>query len=269
LAELLLRARSSTELVDAAVQLLRRHYSSMIVVSGIGMIPMLILQPFMGRLTGSAGATEAAEVGDAAAVMAQFNFGAFFIIMIATSLWVTLAGAAIIAAAAQGYREGHVDVGAAVREVMQRMGAVLYSALAKGVLITIGFFMLFIGAVFFYTTYFAVPATVIIEKLSGTQGLARSKQLATGQRWHIFKTMLLVVLVYFVISIGASAFAGMFFTGADIIANIFSTLITVLVYPIVPITEMLLYFDLRIRTEGYDVEVMASQLDGSAAPSAP
>ena len=40
-------------------------------------------------------------------------------------------------------------------------------------------------------------------------------------------------------------------------------LVTVLVYPMVPIVSTLLYYDLRIRSEGYDLELLSGELDGA------
>ena len=47
---------------------------------------------------------------------------------------------------------------------------------------------------------------------------------------------------------------------------------TILVYPVVAITEALLYFDTRIKHEGLDIELMAGALDGGVVvrePTAP
>ena len=48
-----------------------------------------------------------------------------------------------------------------------------------------------------------------------------------------------------------------------------TTLATILLYPLIPVTEMLVYYDLRIRVEGYDVEVLAAQLDTAAGTATP
>jgi hypothetical protein len=253
-----LRPRSATELVDAAVQLLRSHYGSFVIVSGIGMIPFLLLKPMLTRLVGADGSN-----------ITPSAILPFFLIIILTSVWHSLAGAAIVAAGSQGYLEGHIDVGAAISRVAKRVPAVLYSSFAKGVAIVLGAFLLLVGAVYMYATYFAVPTTVVLEDLGGLKGCDRSKQLAAGHRWTVLKPMALVFLIYWMIGGAGSIVATMIFGATNTIAtDIITTLVTVLVYPIVPITEMLVYYDLRIRSEGYDVEVAVSQLDGSGAAPA-
>ena len=44
---------------------------------------------------------------------------------------------------------------------------------------------------------------------------------------------------------------------------------TILVYPVVAITEALLYFDTRIKNEGFDIELMAGALDGGGVAREP
>lgn len=256
--ENVLRARSVTELVDAAVQLLRRHYVPIIMVSAIGVAPWFVLQPFLTQLV----------EGDSSAVSFSGFFTALLLILLA-SIWYSLAGAAIISAAAQGYLEGRVDVGAAIGKAASRVGPVLYSSFVKGFAIFIGLFAFLVGSLYFYATYFAVPTTVMLEPLSGGAGLERSKQLATGNRWHVLKTMGLVLFIYLCIMIATGIMTALVFGRASsTLTEIISRIVTILVYPIVPITEMLVYYDLRIRVEGYDVEVMASKLDAAGAAPA-
>jgi hypothetical protein len=260
MADTSLRARSSTELVDAAIQLLRRHYTQLIMVSGIGMMPMLIVQPLLARMI--------SNDAPASPELVLSNLGSFALLSMLSAIWFSLAGAVIIAAAAQGYVEGRVDVGTAIGVVAGRIVSVLVASFMKGVLVVIGFLLFIIGAFFTYTSFFAVPTTIVVEKLSAFRGLARSSELAPGHRGHIFLTMVLVWLLYFLISGGVGLLLGMFIGDASpILSNVLSGIVTILVYPVVPITEMLVYFDLRIRREGYDVEVMASQLDAGLTPA--
>jgi hypothetical protein len=257
--ETVLRARTPTELVDTAVQLLRRHYSSLVIVSGIGMAPLLVVQPMIRVMIGPTGDTldlSRVWVGLALTVV--------------TAVWYSVAAAAIVVAAAQGYLDGRIDIADALKQAVRRIGPVLYASLIRTMLMGIGALAFFIGFFYYYATYFGVPSTVMLEKLSGSSGLKRSRQLANGHRWHVLKTMGLVFGIYFIIIIAAATIAGIAFgSGYRTLAEIFQTVVRILVYPLVAVTEVLVYFDLRIRVDGYDVEVMASRLDSAVAPAAP
>jgi hypothetical protein len=245
-----LRVRSATELVDAAVQLFRHNFKAILTVSGIGMAPYIVLRPLLANLAGS----DAEVIGSAATIPTLL---ASFVAV----LWFSLAGAAIVAAAAQAYRGERVDVGRAISEVLARPGSILYGAILKGFALLLGAILLLVGIFYFYATYFAVPTTIVVEKISGPQGVERSRQLAAGYRWHAFKPLALVWLLYFLVS-GAVGLIGVMIFGDDnpVIIDIFSTVLSIFIYPIISITEMLVYFDIRIRKEGYDVEVMAAKL---------
>jgi hypothetical protein len=249
-----LRARSATEIVDAAVQLLRQNFGAILTVSGIGIAPWLVVQPLVASVMDSGGD---AATGD------MFTLA---LATLVTNVWFTLASAAIIAAALQSFRGEPVDVGAAIREVLQRPGAIVVAAFLKGLAVLFGLILFLVGAVYFYATYFAVPTTIMVEKVGGLRGVERSRELATGYRWVALKPLMLVVLIYGIITIAAGLIGELLFGATNTtLVNIFSTLITIFAYPIIPITEMLVYYDLRIRKEGYDVEMMASKLDPQGA----
>jgi hypothetical protein len=240
--------------VDAAVQLFRHNFKAILTVSGIGMAPYIVIRPLLANITGPD-----AEVIGSAGVFTTFA------VMFLTSLWFSLAGAAIIAAAAQAYRGETVDVGAAFGEVFARPFSILYGAILKGLAVFLGAILLLVGALYFYATYFALPTTIVVEKLSGSQGVERARQLASGYRWHALKPLALMWILYMVVY-GAAGLIAVMLLGADnpVMVDIFSMIITTVIYPIISITEMLVYFDIRIRKEGYDVEVMAAQLDPQA-----
>ena len=75
---------------------------------------------------------------------------------------------------------------------------------------------------------------------------------------HILFTTLLAflifIVVYFAIVIVAAA------TGSVVISTVLTVAASILAYPLFAITEMLLYYDARVRNEGFDIEMMAEGL---------
>ena len=51
--------------------------------------------------------------------------------------------------------------------------------------------------------------------------------------------------------------------------NLLTQIVQILLYPVLAVTVTLLYYDLRIRKEGFDIEMMASELGGRAPAAAP
>jgi len=50
---------------------------------------------------------------------------------------------------------------------------------------------------------------------------------------------------------------------------IMQALYTVVAYPLIGITQMILYYDARIRAEGFDIEVMTGALGSPTATTSP
>src|SRR5262249_54570040 len=129
---------------------------------------------------------------------------------------------------------------------------------------------------FIYLVWFIFSSQVIMaEGLSGTQAMARSKDLGTGYGWRIFGVFVLLLLIQILVNLAASL-STLVLPNYERVPTDFgprlrfiyenyviNTLIAFVVgavsgaYQAVCIT--LLYFDLRIRKEGFDLQVMAEQ----------
>src|SRR6202035_4780402 len=110
----------------------------------------------------------------------------------------------------------------------------------------------------------AVP-TIVLERVSGLRGLQRSWQLVSGRFWPTFGRLLLLALISSIIS---SVVAAVFeLPGSAIAPNntfvfdqVASAIAAVFVGPITYIGVTLLYYDTRIRKEGFDIEMLARSL---------
>jgi hypothetical protein len=113
-------------------------------------------------------------------------------------------------------------------------------------------------------TVVAVPA-IVLERVSGWGGLKRSWQLIGGRFWPTFGRMLLLVLITWIISTAISA---IFQVPGNLIApnnsfvfeQVAGAIAAVFVGPITYIGVTLLYYDIRIRKEGFDIEMLARSL---------
>jgi hypothetical protein len=113
-------------------------------------------------------------------------------------------------------------------------------------------------------TVVAVPA-IVLERASGWHGLQRSWRLISGRFWPTFGRVLLLGLITSIIS---SAIAAVFELPGSAIdpSNTFvfdqvaSAVAAVFVGPITYIGVTLLYYDIRIRKEGFDIEMLARSL---------
>ncbi|HTK47372.1 MAG TPA: hypothetical protein VL328_05245 [Gemmatimonadaceae bacterium] len=246
-----LRPRSATELVDAAFQILRAHYATFVMCSAIAYLPWLLVQ-----LVLLSDPATIARIGPGISVF--FGLGIWLVF--------ALMSCVLTVCASQAYLGEPVDAGAAVRRALPRVLLVVIGAILRYVLMLIGAFALFVGALYPAARFFAVTPAIVLEGASIGRGFSRSSVLSKDRKWHVIFTMGLVFVIYMLLAFGIQLAA--LLTQNMLVEAIITAVFTVMVYPVVAITGTLLYYDCRIRSEGLDIELMAGSLDASA-PEAP
>lgn len=117
----------------------------------------------------------------------------------------------------------------------------------------------------FWVWYIFIPQTVVIEGEGGSGAMKRSKYLTEG---HFKRIFILVVLVFagtllgtWLLSFGFSK--ALFFLGDSSVylGKGLSNVISVILEPFRIIIVPLLYFDLRFRKEGFNLEILEKELE--------
>jgi hypothetical protein len=93
--------------------------------------------------------------------------------------------------------------------------------------------------------------------------------VVSGSGWRVFGIYIVLSLMVGILSGIIGGLAGAVFAVSDdrglkFLANLISSLVVLLIQPFQLTALTLLYFDLRIRKEGFDLEQMVRSLD--AAP---
>ena len=126
-------------------------------------------------------------------------------------------------------------------------------------------------AVIILLRYAVTGPVVINEDVSGSAALARSGALTKGSKRRLFGLFLLLIVIMYAVMLTVMFVTMMIFRNvlfAQVLMNV-SSLVT---YPFAAALITVIYYDLRIRNEGFDLEVMAGGLtDGapSVLPAAP
>jgi hypothetical protein len=242
-----LRARSATEIVDAAFQLYRRDPVTYLFVAALCYAPILVLQLLM-----LGPATELEEQ------VSRLTFG--YSIAIAFGYWVSVAlmSTVIIRLASEDYLGRKLEPVVAVRDAVVKLPSVMLAFLLKYILMFIGVFLLLIGLLYMLARYFAVTPAIVIEGRGVFTAFGRSAVLSRGRKFHILGTLLLSFLIFMIIYFAALFLASVI--PSMVVMTVLTTAASIVVYPMFAITEMLLYYDARVRSEGYDIEMMAEGL---------
>ena len=240
-----LRPRSASEIVDAAFRLLRRHYGAFVRLAAVTYVPMLLFELLKLGVRSGSGSAAVATV----------------LVAPLTIVFYALAESALMVLASDVYHTGAADVGAALRRALPRVlpaaGALVLMTLAIGA----GLVLLLLPGVYVACRIYTSMAATVLEPTGPTEGFSRTWARTRGRVRHVAATGLLVFLLYIVLLVGAGVLVAAVTSIDDPLWELgVSAIVQVLVYPMLPIVSTLLYYDLRIRSEGYDVEVLSGQL---------
>lgn len=247
MSDLALRPRSVSELVDAAFQLYRRDAMQYMLIVALAYAPWLVIQLLF--------------VGDAAEQVATGNSGAMFIAGFGAFIAFSIASAMLIKHGAAAYLGEQPELGDSLRAVLPKTGHVILAGIGRYILSMLGLLALIIGIFYVLARTFALTPAIVLEDKGAGAAFGRSSELSKGLKRHIINTYLLAGIIYLIGSMAVGFLAAM---GGSVAQQVLSALFTIVAYPVLGLLEMLLYYDARVRKEGFDLEVMA----GTAQPSA-
>lgn len=198
--------------------------------------------------------------------------------------------AGLIYASAQVYLSREVTTRDALQQAWRRFWPYLWSGILWG-LVVVGLFATVIGipfAIYFSMRWGLYSLPVLFEETTGRNALRRSTELVKGSWWRVFGILLAITLITFMIGfilqesfefilsllgVAAPEAPANFLEWIQrlympipseigwfsySVRRLVSLSIAFITMPIGPIGSTLLYFDLRIRKEAYDLEMQVS-----------
>ncbi len=120
-------------------------------------------------------------------------------------------------------------------------------------------------ALYMYARTLLAPPAIVLEGVGGWQGLVRSWRLSERMGWRLVGIRLLLLIITGIIggilgTVLTLAGSGFDTNGQFIVSEVAGAIVAVFVNPITYIAVTLLYYDMRIRKEGFDIEMLAHSL---------
>ena len=187
-------------------------------------------------------------------------------------------GALIVLMLYVGLRVGIVGLAGGIVLAVATGGAAVIHPVLSGLIFFFGIIALFLGVGFMMLRYGMTVPSLVVEGLSPGDAIRRSIALTKGRLWRVFLLVLCAMVVTYAamlifqgpLSIGA------IFAGPDtalgfwlnIAGAVTGTIGTTFTAPFLVIGLALLYYDARIREEGFDLELTLQALDARAAVAA-
>jgi hypothetical protein len=231
-------------------------------------------------------ALPAALNGAVAVAQRQFADGdarksASFLVLLAIVVLVTvfaslLATSAAYRLVADAYLGRPVDPDASLRFGLRRLRSVVwvfvlvfaaYFVPAVAIALAPGLLLVFIvpGVYLFVVWTLAIPV-VLGEDARGVKALKRARALVRGRFWACFGTLILSLILEGIIALGiAAVFEGIASSSDNQVVIFFdqgiaSLISNTLVLPFQVAVTTVLYIDLRVRKEGFDIQLLTHAL---------
>lgn len=290
------RAQSFGELLDSSFTVYRRRFLPILAVMALFQLPYLAVEILLERsplatilslsstpppLTAQADLTELTTLISALVIVLAISLGYYIVLL-------PLAQGGVIRLVGDDYLDRPGGVGPALRLVLSRAAPLVGYALLElaiglgplavsvavalliggpagaGLLVLLAIGCLVLDIFVFIRLSLGVQA-LILERLSPIAALRRSWRLTTGSFWRIF-------LFYLVINIVSGVVGGILGGLSSLIVGtapaltqasiqvVASGLISIFTSPFLLILLTLVYYDIRIRREAFDIEMLAQSL---------
>lgn len=294
-----LRPLSLGELLDQAIRLYRRNFLKFIGIIAIVQIPLAILQMLASLLT-FGGVFAQAQNPEAVPATDPFSaLGPGYLAGIGLSLGLGLISFILIqgvasAATARAVADSYLGESTGMLEAYEKIGRHWLSILGALLLILLLYIGIFIwwvvpcvgwitglGILIFFSMVIVplIAPVIVLEKQRAAQAIRRAWDLARRRFWWALGFVFILYLFSLLIIAGPSALLTVLmgalvgspagsntpstlFTVQTILSSLVSLVTSLIYLPLQVTCITLMYFDLRVRTEGFDLALLAAGATG-------
>jgi hypothetical protein len=277
-----LRPLGVGEMVDAAIRLYRTNFLTLIKISAVILGPIGLIQLIATIAVGPVDCSVWQVVDPETTPAEVFEpLIPIYTVLAITSLFSFLGSVLVEGASltvlAHHYRGEETDWKDSLRVGWGRFLPLIAATILVSLGAGFGLIFCLVPGVFLFTMWAVTPAALVTERLGPFAAMGRSYQLVRGRFWPVLGAIVLAYLLYMV----ANQIIGVV-TGVTTVLGsldgeqisflpsvIGSVLVSIVAAPFLAAMITVIYFDLRVRKEGYDLELMAQdlrQIEGDAAP---
>jgi hypothetical protein len=150
------------------------------------------------------------------------------------------------------------------------IGFAVLSAVHLGFLIFLLALAALVAFIYLAVCWALISPVIMLENVGGVAASKRSRELISGYWWKtlglLVVTWLLVAILGYIPRLLVGGLAG---TGNIVLASILGAIVTLLLNPIQTGVTILLFYDLKIRKEAFDLEAMVQQIGSTSSSYVP
>ena len=247
------------EILSAAFNIYKANASKLILIVAIVVVPLSFISALFSGVVFAGSKHTVLLFGKQVEVIDR-SFGLFvagaLVTAVISVIITAVLQAAILRAAAQATIGDPVDPEESYRFGFKRLGSVILVSLLVGLVVLGGLILLIIpGLIFGVLLSVSVPV-LIVENRRGREALSRSWNLVKGHFWHALGVLFVAAIIVGFISGILGAIGG----SAWIVRWIFSAIAQILTAPFTALVSVLLYLDLRARSEALSADTLRAEL---------
>jgi hypothetical protein len=275
-----LRPLSVGEIIDVAIKIWRRHLATLARIVFVVVAPVEILSALVaasvstseiGIETIDATGNTTIDGGALAAWMAGM-----FTAQILSGLAFLISSAAVLRAVSVAYLGGTPDWRESLRAATSRLGALIWLGFLMFGGLALAAVALILPSIWLGVAWSLAFPVLIAEGQRGSTALSRSFRLVKGRWWPTFGALALAFLFQFFLGLVLGiplGFVTVFWDSNSLATLVLTTVVNVLASvittPFMAAVLVLIYFDLRVRKEGFDLQLLSQGVGvrGTALPA--
>jgi hypothetical protein len=274
-----LRPRGVGEVLDAAVALYKARFVQLVKLTTIVVVPVQLLNVLITLSTrpsditiGTTGAQPVYDGDEAVWVPLAGTIVMQVVVVLSTAF----ATAAVTRLVADTYLDQPTSAGGSTRLALHRLPAVLALSIVTSLLVIAGTFACVVPGIWLQVSWAVAMPALLLEEKGVRAAMSRSFAL-TKFRWgQCFAVYYVGSLLSSFVALGLTAVldgaisVAVEGTAALAIAQGVSGAITAaLTTPFIAAAVVVLYFDLRVRGEGFDIQMALHDMDHARLRAAP
>jgi hypothetical protein len=274
-----LRPLGIGEILDAAIKIYRARFTTLLRAVVFVVAPVQVVAAVINASV-ALDRTTTVEPGTELPALHASDFWAFAAGTLVATVLVfiasQLASAASFKAISGVYLGEETDWRGTLQFARQRLRSLIWLAILTGLALVLGLVLCIAPGVYLWGAFAVATPVLLLEDLRGRRALGRSRQLVRGHWWPVFFTVLLGVLLTAIVSgllrapLVALVISGSQDSAAGItVRAIIDTVAAVITTPFTAAVVTVLYFDLRVRKEGFDLELLARNVGIEPSVAAP
>ena len=248
-----LRPMSVPSLFDATFRLYRDRFTTFLIIALVAHVPYALLVAFVlpnGRIEVDAWGQPQISTAVALGLVGILVYAIVFLPLCVAAMTHNLSAM---------HLGENLSAADSYRRAAPRLVPLIITEILVLIVCSVGYMMCFVPGVIFACWFYVTAPVVILEGWNFTSAMSRSRNLTEGNLAKVFLVAVVLFLLRFIFIVMVQIIIT-FVPGPRLLVMFAAGILNAFILPIRNSTRVLLYYDLRIRKEAFDLQMLATAL---------